>query len=70
VWLIAGCTLLLATALALLVNPHSIVSSTCKYLKTHGFLAKCAKFTVRLTAKTIRLRAIDGDKWRQTPFGS
>ena len=47
------------------VNPrhsHSIVSGTYKDLKERGFYEDYAKLTVRSTAKTFRLGAIDGDR--------
>jgi hypothetical protein len=62
VWLIAGCTLLLATALALLVNPHSIVAGMYKRLNMRDIFAGHGKFTVTSTAKNFRLGAIDGDR--------
>jgi hypothetical protein len=40
---------------------HSIVSGTYKQLKIRHFLSEHAELTVRSTAKTFRLTAIEGD---------
>ncbi len=42
-------------------HSHSIVSGTYKYLKYCDFCFGYAGLTVRSTAKTFRLTAIEGD---------
>jgi hypothetical protein len=48
---------------------HSIVSGTYKHLKVQEFLSGYGAFTVTSTAKTFRLRAIDGDRSQRIATG-
>jgi hypothetical protein len=46
-------------------HSHSIVAGTSKHLQIRDLFSGCAALTVNSTAKTFRLRTIDGDRCRK-----